>query len=126
MNNVFKLPKGKAIEMVEMYDLKVRFTIREGKSAIHVCCWATDAVTTTPQRCTCVHARDTQGSLHTRYVGPEEQAMGRVSVLKDLNFCNRHEGTDRSVHCLLPLPVNMGGACPWCRTAVVRIMHGPT
>ena len=38
-----------------------------------------------------------QGSLHTRYVGPEEQAMGKVSVLKDLNFCNRHEGTDRSV-----------------------------
>ena len=30
-------------------------------------------------------------------MGPEEQAMGKVSVLKDLNFCNRHEGTDRSV-----------------------------
>jgi hypothetical protein len=24
MNNVFKLPKGKTIELVEMYDLKVR------------------------------------------------------------------------------------------------------
>lgn len=38
-----------------------------------------------------------QGSLHTRYVGPEEQALGKDSVLKDLNFCNRHEGTDRWV-----------------------------
>jgi hypothetical protein len=31
-------------------------------------------------------------------VGPEEQALGKVSVLKDLNFCNRHEGTDRLVN----------------------------
>jgi hypothetical protein len=38
---------------------------------------------------------DLKGSLHTRYVGDEERFTGKVSVLKDLNFCNRHDGTDR-------------------------------
>lgn len=59
MNNVFKLPMSRTLEIVEMYDLK--------------------------------------GSLHTRYVGDEERFTGKVSVLKDLNFCNRHDGTDRYV-----------------------------
>lgn len=57
MNNVFKMPPGRTIELMEMYDLK--------------------------------------GSLHTRYVSDEERFTGKVSVLKDLNFCNRHDGTDR-------------------------------
>jgi hypothetical protein len=30
-------------------------------------------------------------------VGAEEAALGKVSVLKDLNFCNRHDGTDKCV-----------------------------
>lgn len=32
-----------------------------------------------------------------RYVNDEERFTGKVSVLKDLNFCNRHDGTDRYV-----------------------------
>lgn len=45
-----------------------------------------------------VEMYDLKGSLHTRYVGAEEQALGKVSVLKDLNFCSRHEGTDNHGH----------------------------
>lgn len=28
-------------------------------------------------------------------MGDEERFSGKVGVLKDLNFCNRHDGTDR-------------------------------
>ena len=41
---------------------------------------------------------DLKGSLHMRLVGAEEQALGEVTVLKDLNFCSRHAGTDHHGH----------------------------
>jgi 1-phosphatidylinositol-4-phosphate 5-kinase len=39
---------------------------------------------------------DLKGSVLKRFVTDEELVERRLSTLKDLNFCNRHDGTDDS------------------------------
>ena len=82
MNNVFKLPKGKTIEMVEMYDLKVRLFPREKESltctyVVGLPTWSQPQLT---QRCTCTcvhtglaaHAlRGARGAGHGQGLGAE-------------------------------------------------------
>eukprot|EP00619_Florenciella_sp_RCC1007_P015146 CAMPEP_0205909442 /NCGR_PEP_ID=MMETSP1325-20131115/3879_1 /ASSEMBLY_ACC=CAM_ASM_000708 /TAXON_ID=236786 /ORGANISM="Florenciella sp., Strain RCC1007" /LENGTH=97 /DNA_ID=CAMNT_0053275733 /DNA_START=20 /DNA_END=310 /DNA_ORIENTATION=+ len=58
---------------------------------------------------------DLKGSLLKRYVTDEERDAG-VSVLKDLNFCQHHNGTDNKGNTIKALP----GPCRKLRIGKLR------